>query len=233
MLSQLIHEKGEFELKYTFPQFLHSTLDSWLRVSCRQDEIYPISRVQTIYLETTRGDCLAEKVNSDFFKTKYRVRWYELETLPVGDEATVFLEIKSKVGAKRIKQRRISKVPSRQLKSSSLSDVFHARWTELMGSETEGVLPNLHPLVQISYTRKRFVEPFTGARLSLDYDIRVEKTNGLMLPPPTNMALPSGVFEIKSPSDSPPPILEYFLTNVVRKANFSKYEQCVLSLDNV
>ena len=71
-------------------------------------EIYPESRVQSIYLEAADARSYYEKVNSDFFKTKFRVRWYETkEGRPYSDDnqVPVFLEKKMKVGAKRLKRR--------------------------------------------------------------------------------------------------------------------------------
>ncbi len=98
MLSKLLEEKGEFELKYTFPNHCRAILESWLAVSCKRDKSYPTSIVQSIYLETTLAESYQEKVNSDFFKTKYRVRWYETEDgrpFVQTDNVPVFLETDS------------------------------------------------------------------------------------------------------------------------------------------
>jgi hypothetical protein len=108
-----------------------------------------------------------------------------------------------------------------------LSSAFHHQWHGLFGEKECEDIPHFQPFIQISYVRKRFVDRFSGARLSLDYDIRVEKSNEFLLPPPTNTFLPMAVFEVKSSSDTPPQTLHYFTKNLVRKANFSKYETCV------
>jgi hypothetical protein len=232
MLSHLIEKKGEFELKYTFPNFLSPTLESWLITSCRKDKKYPESKVQSIYLETLNSDSYQEKVNSDFFKTKYRVRWYETPDLTDsnnGDHYPIFLEKKMKVGAKRLKHRWAIRSNFKALRLKKLSSKFHQNWHDLI-AEKEAI-PYLCPLIQISYTRKRFIDSFSGARFSLDYNIRVEKTNSLMLPPPQPEPLETSVFEVKSNSETPPFSIQYLVQNLAKKNTFSKYERCVSCLN--
>ena len=232
MLSKLIEKNGEFELKYTFPNFLSPTLESWLKINCRKDKKYPESRVQSIYLETLNSDSYQEKVNSDFFKTKYRVRWYETQDMTDnsdGDHYPIFLEKKMKVGAKRLKDRWITQSNFENLKQNELTSKFHQKWHDLIAEKE--VVPYLSPLIQISYTRKRFIDFFSGARFSLDYNIRVEKTNSLMLPPPQLEPLETSVFEVKSDSDTPPFSIQYLVKNLAKKNTFSKYERCVSCLD--
>ncbi|MBT8362703.1 MAG: VTC domain-containing protein [Deltaproteobacteria bacterium] len=234
MLSKLVEEKGEFELKYTFPNYFRSPLESWLSVCCKKDPNYPKSRVQSIYLETNLAESYQEKVNSDFFKTKYRVRWYETDygrPFEEADKIPVFLENKMKIGTKRLKNRWIVETSFYKLSSENLNSQFHGCWYEMFSDKKEDFIPYLQPFVQISYTRKRFLDSITGSRLSLDYDIRVEKTNSSLLPPAHKIPLDVGVFEVKSKSNSPPHSLVYLTTNIVKKANFSKYEQCVSSLE--
>jgi hypothetical protein len=234
VLTQQLETKGEFELKYIFPNHGRTTLESWLLVNCKKDSAYPESRIQSIYLETTLGDSYQEKVNSDFFKTKYRVRWYENSAgRPITESFNipVFLENKMKIGTKRLKYRWIAETDFNELKAQSLSSQYHKIWYEMFLRNKNEIIPHLTPFIQISYTRKRFIDSITKTRLSLDYDIRVEKTNSLVLPPPHNVFLDVGVFEVKSKSNCPPSSLAYLTTNLVKKANFSKYEQCVCSLE--
>lgn len=230
MLTKLLEKKGEFEIKYTFPNLCRGMLESWLLVNYKKDPSYPESRIHSIYLETSLADSYQEKANSDFFKTKYRVRWYENRYgRPFVEGATVpvFLENKMKIGSKRLKNRWVVKENFDSLKAHNLNSHFHTRWYEMFKENKEEIIPNLQPFIEISYTRKRFIESITQTRLSLDYDIRVEKTNSFLLPPPPKIAMDVGVFEVKSKSNCPPQSLAYLTTNLVNKANFSKYEQCV------
>ncbi len=230
MLSDLLHKKGEFELKYTFPNLVSPALGSWLSLNCKIDKEYPESRVQSIYLETLNADSYFEKINSDFFKTKFRVRWYEMAekkgVQKEGDTA-FFLEKKMKVGAKRLKNRWIYHTGKDKVDRMPLSSAYHQQWHGLFAEKGGEDIPHFQPFIQISYIRKRFVDLFSGARLSLDFDIRVEKSNELLLPPPTKTFLPMAVFEVKSSSDAPPQSLHFIIKNMVRKTNFSKYERCV------
>lgn len=232
MLSKLLQEKGEFELKYTYPNLSAPTVDSWLRLNCKPDQEHPESRVQSIYLETLNAESYFEKANSDFFKTKFRVRWYESldrKKFEGNGITPFFLEKKMKIGAKRLKQRWLQQEKKETSDKMPLSSAFHQKWHGLFAKENMDT-PQLQPFIQISYIRKRFVDLFSGARLSLDYNIRVEKSNQTLLPPPTNSFLPTAVFEVKSSSDTPPQTLHFLTKTLVRKANFSKYENCVSHL---
>lgn len=234
VLTKLLEKKGEFELKYTFPNMSRASLESWLLVNCKKDPSYPESRVHSIYLETNLAESYQEKVNSDFFKTKYRVRWYEnRHGRPFSEGVTVpvFLENKMKIGSKRLKDRWVVDENFDNLKTKNLNSIFHSKWYKLFLDFKDETIPNLHPFIQVSYTRKRFIDTITNTRLSLDFDIRVEKTNSILLPPPHKVALDVGVFEVKSKSNCPPQSLAYLTTNLVKKANFSKYEQCVSSVE--
>ena len=230
MLTHQIEKEGEFELKYTFPNYLTPLIDSWLNAKFEKDSKYPESIVQSIYLESRGANSYQEKVNSDFFKTKYRVRWYETKDIynkPTTDDFPLFLEKKMKVGAKRLKQRWHIQSNLDKLKLRSLNSTIHKALHDIISENELGSIRHLYPFIQISYTRKRFIDSFSGARLSLDTDIRIEKTNNSLLPPPTRIPLELGVFEVKSGLNESSPSLEYLLQRFVKKATFSKYERCV------
>lgn len=233
MLKELIEKKGEFELKYTFHNLLYPTIDAYLSQLCTQDTEYPASKVQSIYLETKDRMSLQEKVNSDFFKTKFRIRWYEiLDGNPTNHNDTpLFLEKKEKVGAKRIKKRKQISTRLHDLNKYPLGSAYHQKWNRLFNVEMQEIVSHLDPFIQISYTRKRYTDPATGTRLSLDYNIHVERTNGLLLPPEIDLKLETGVFEVKSKTGVLPEALNHLASHFIRKDNFSKYEQCVLFLD--
>jgi len=233
MLTKVLEEDGEFELKYTFPQILSKSIEGWLAITCKKDEVYPESRVQSIYLEAPDARSYHEKINSDFFKTKFRVRWYETrEGRPYGDDdqTTVFLEKKMKVGSKRLKNRWASSIKFNELKNNGLNSTFHGNWYQQFTQQTK-ISSVLQPYIQISYIRKRFVDQNTGIRLSLDCNIKVERTNSQFLPPPPDRALDVGVFEIKSKNNEPPARLAFLTSNIVSKDRFSKYERCISSLE--
>ena len=229
----MLEKDGEFELKYTFPAVLLKSIESWLAITCKKDEMYPESRVQSIYLEAADASSYQEKINSDFFKTKFRVRWYETrEGRPYDDDnqTTVFLEKKMKVGAKRLKKRWVSSACFDELKQNDLNSTFHGSWYHEFIKRSE-ISNFLQPFIQVSYTRKRYVELNSGIRLSLDCNIRVERTNSQFLPPAPDLALDVGVFEIKGRKDAPPAMVAFLTSNIVSKDHFSKYERCISFLE--
>lgn len=219
---------GEFEHKYTFQNAQAPVLEGWIGFYCLKDEKYPISKVESIYLESLNGKAYAEKINSDFFKTKHRVRWYEDPSHCESErdnETQIFIEKKMKFGSQRRKIRKSALLRLHEIKGNALTSVFHQRWQTFF--HESGTTSNLQPYLQISYLRKRFTDPLSGTRLSLDYNIRVERSNPLYLPPPVIAELPFGVFEIKSNTSEIPESLKYLTRNLARKTSFSKYEQCV------
>ena len=233
MLTKVLQEEGEFELKYTYPHVLSHSIENWLAITCKKDHTYPESRVQSIYLESVDSRSYEEKVNSDFFKTKYRVRWYETRVgQPYGNDSqfTVFLEKKMKVGAKRLKKRWVSETKFNELEKNNLNSPFHADWYKQFAQHAE-VSTFLQPIIQISYTRKRFIDTASGIRISLDNNIKVERTNSRFLPPPPSLGLDVGVFEIKGRQEMPPAMLTYLTSNIVSKDRFSKYERCISFLE--
>ena len=55
----------------------HATpLASWLAAVCHPERAYPPARVVTVYFDTPDLALLGEKIDSDYLKTKVRVRWY-------------------------------------------------------------------------------------------------------------------------------------------------------------
>jgi hypothetical protein len=229
MLLEPSPRKGEYELKFAFPDIMSSAIDSWLRFHCRVDDTYPSSRVQSIYYETQDMTSLSEKINSDYFKTKYRLRWYESsdgERDSRENSTKVFLEKKQKIGALRLKERTIARTEIDQLINNGLESRYHQDWCDHFLRELD-LLPRLFPFIQLSYIRKRFIDKQTGARLSLDYGIRVEKTNLGYLQPALRRKLDLGVFEIKGDAESPPPALHFLTQYFTRKTAFSKFERCV------
>jgi len=72
--------------------------------TCRNDPEFPRNIIASIYYDTRGWKFLREKVDSDYLKTKVRVRWYHNpETLELEENA--FIEVKSKTGAPRSKFR--------------------------------------------------------------------------------------------------------------------------------
>ncbi len=224
---------AEFEMKYTFHNSYTQNLINYLDMHYSLDNKYPFAKIQSIYLDDFQQSSYKEKINSDFLKTKYRVRWYEevnnseLQQLSQDEKASyVFLEKKMKVGSQRNKERKkVYPIFFYDIKKKPLHYFCHNCWKQYFISW--GVHKDLEPLVQISYVRRRYIEEYSRTRINLDYNITVEKSNELHLPKAEGVLLFEGVLEVKRDVLCPPESLVYVTRNMVRKSNFSKYERCL------
>jgi hypothetical protein len=215
----------EQELKFLLPGIRASAALAWLRSVGRPDPQFPGGIVSTIYYDTPDLAYLREKVNSDYLKTKVRLRWYEDQAGPPVD-ATGFLEVKLRIGRHRQKLRVETSYAGTWLAEVPLE---HPRLTEvpaLIQAQGHLVAARLTPLMLIRYERRRYVHPLTSSRLALDSAIRVDRVNRQLVPWHIAAPLDVCVVEIKGAAVDLPPAL-YGLTALgARKASFSKYSAC-------
>ena len=74
------------ETKYVFHRASAPKIICWLKGRVRPDKEYPAGIISSIYYDSRGWDFLNEKINSDYLKSKVRLRWYldfETET-PLG-----------------------------------------------------------------------------------------------------------------------------------------------------
>lgn len=215
----------QHELKYVFSAGRVSHVRRWLETRCRPDPEFSAGTVCSIYYDTRDWQSLGEKINSDYLKTKIRLRWYA--DIRTGDPyPDTFLEAKFKIGGRREKIRVktgkhggwFSRVT---LDNPELLDFPRLLWKE--GVMTHGPF---YPAFRVDYKRLRFIEPVTGARLSLDYDINSPAVNRHMLPGTDPFQLPRAVFELKGPLAQLPGSLYPLINLGCRKESFSKYGEC-------
>ena len=89
------------------------------------------------------------------------------------------------------------------------------------------------PAFQIDYRRSRFIDPHSGARLSLDRNINVPRVNWTMINKRNGQNLKAAVFECKHKADSLPEWLhQVSALSGCRKEAFSKYLKCYEKLQN-
>lgn len=214
-----------YELKYLLPNAVAAPVVDWLRARLRPDPEFPAGTVSSIYYDRQDWRSLGEKTNSDFLKSKIRIRWYSQLDGTVGEERA-FLEAKLKVGCRRRKIRVGIPVSGSALAKMSLADpqlrALPAHLHEL------GVCPapDFEPVFEISYKRLRFVDDATAARCCLDYDIRAPRVNPLRLPFSRPDYLSTAVFEQKGEHDALLPSLCRLTALGLHKGSFSKYGAC-------
>ena len=212
-----------FELKYAVDAAQADAIRSWLATVCRRDPAYPGGFVNSIYFDTPALQHIGEKVNSDYLKTKIRLRWYEI---PGQSSSGSFLEAKFRIGTRREKIRVPIPTDGHPLSRLGLDDQslreLPARLRPL-GVPVSGLL---QPLLVIRYRRDRFVSPMTPTRVSLDTDITVPKVNSGFLATANPTPLRTAVVEVKGAGSKLPRVLHHLFDIGGRKVAFSKYLAC-------
>lgn len=231
-LSQQQPKTREHEIKFTFSSHHVESVVQWLRHRCRLDPDFPHNRVASIYYDTKDWQFLREKMNSDYLKTKFRVRWYQEpgEEKPPGQ---AFIEVKSKIGTPRTKFRMAAPYPASWFAKVPLEDL---RLLDIPYSlKAQGILLKQHlfPVFIVQYERYRFVELVSGTRVCVDYNIGMPRVNRTMLPAANPFPLPTAVLEVKGNVESLPGILSYLLSFNCKKTSFSKYLACYEQLRQI
>ncbi|MCP5102253.1 MAG: VTC domain-containing protein [bacterium] len=213
------------ELKYVFSRGRAHLFRQWLEARCRPDLEFPAGVVCSIYYDTRDWQSLGEKVNSDYLKTKIRIRWYEdihsREPLPDS-----FLEAKYKIGATREKIRLQLHRNGKWFSQITLDNPELLNFPRMLWQKGIMTRAPFYPAFQVNYKRLRFIEPVTKTRLSLDYDICAPAVNSNMLPRTNPFQLPQAVFEVKGTADRLPDSLHPLTALGCRKESFSKYGKC-------
>ncbi len=196
-----------------------------LRQHCRPDAEHPANVVSSLYYDTRDRRGLYEKLNSDFLKTKFRLRWYRDLDGRFGTPGS-FFEIKQRIGSARSKRRFEAPFDASWLDGASLAEPALARTAELLRSH--GVhAPPLVPVFVIRYERHRFLEPSSGLRINLDRRITVARSHPHLTGPRFRAALAQAVLEVKGAhaKELPRPLWPALRLGC-RLGSFSKYATC-------
>ena len=217
----------EYELKFVVPNHHLAPIFDFVKLSCKADAAHPAGIVSSIYYDSIQWDALNEKINSDYIKTKFRLRWYR-EPGSGNFSPTSFAESKHRIGCRRIKSRVATELSPERLDSISLEDAALQSVPEWLRRNGIPTGANLFPSLLVRYTRHRYVEPVTGARVSIDSGISTPRINRRMLPRGTGngASLSHAVIEVKSPLDALPRSLRPLTVYGIRRASFSKYLAC-------
>lgn len=223
---------AQHELKYVFSAGRVFHVRRWLEACCRTDPEFPAGTVCSIYYDTRDWKSLGEKIDSDYLKTKIRLRWYrDIQTgVPSPD---TFLEAKFKIGGRREKVRMKTGKHGDWLSRVTLDNPELLNFPRLLWKEGVMTREPFYPAFRVDYKRLRFIEPVTGARLSLDYDICAPAVNCHMLPGIDPVQLSRAVFEMKGPLSQLPGSLYPLINLGCRKESFSKYGQCYEKIKRV
>ena len=170
-----------------------------------------------------------EKLNSDFLKTKIRLRHYG--SLPGGTPVgNAFLEAKFKLGSCRRKLRAETDWSAQEVRAMDLGGPELQRVPELLLQDVWGLHGEppgpLLPVFEVTYHRFRFVEPRSGARLSIDTQIQVSRVNRSRLPAPRKLPLGRAVLEVKGEHQALPQSLADLNQLGCKREAFSKFGVC-------
>lgn len=215
----------EHEIKYLVSPERTAPIATALAALCRPDPRYPANYVLTLYYDTLRRDSLAEKIDSQFSKSKVRLRWYRDRGGRV-DPGTAMLEHKVRRGSLRRKARVPLDRSPEWLDGAPLDDPDLPGLPALLPSEERVPKAGLFPYFTVRYLRRRFVEPLTGSRVCLDTAISLDRVNRRFLGYRHPAALEAAVLEVKNGSGELPPIMRCLLRLGARRASFSKFGAC-------
>lgn len=200
----------------------------WLQTTCVPDRQYADASVWTIYYDTAGFLSLDEKLNSDYLKTKVRLRWYGTpEGIPQG---SVFIEAKLRVGTRRDKVRVRLDVPAEHLAGKALTDPLLQTVPRLLLDHGIVLGPGWVPMLALRYRRSRFVDSASGTRINFDRDINAVAVNHRYLFACNTGPLPLALVETKGLVDGLPPRLHPLVRLGARKTTFSKYSALVMHL---
>jgi len=215
----------EQEYKYVLTNSLAQSAIQWLKAYCYPDSKFPSGVISSIYYDTYDWQSLQEKSNGDFFKSKFRIRWYaDIDGNNPGDKS--YLEVKYKIGIKREKNRIETSLSGKWLSRASLNDHKLLRILQMLRSEGVRMSKQFYPIFQITYKRLRFIDLATGVRLCIDYDINVPKVNWQMVPRCNSFYLKNAVVEVKGHLTKLPVVLQKVINLGFQKSSFSKYMAC-------
>lgn len=219
----------ENEIKYTINNARCRQVIQWLRCRCRPETQFCTETVSSIYYDTWGWKSLGEKINSDYLKTKIRVRWYSDIAYHRHYDAS-YAEAKFRIGYKRIKIRIQTPFSGERMADTALHDPVLLTIPKLL--EANGVMlgENYFPVYQVTYKRMRFKEPLSGAKVCFDYDIAAPRVNRFMLPIGTPAAIQTSVLELKGSRYELPAFLSPLVEMGFRKTSFSKYSACFQQL---
>ena len=216
----------ESENKYVVPAHQTSSALRILECMCDPDPKFPFGIVSSIYYDSRNWDFLREKRNSDYLKTKVRLRWYEQVQAATDGVDISYAEIKYRIGSKLMKIRMPTEFPGRYLSETTLDNTELLKIPAALAAKGAPIRQPIFPAFSVRYCRRRYVDRLTNARICIDYEISSPKSNPIMLATTFPCVLPKIVLEVKGSDGDFPLGLRNLLKLGFRRESFSKYYEC-------
>lgn len=218
------------ELKYVFPCFAKQSILTDLNSTCIEDQEYSHNTICSLYFDTNDYLLAMEKADSDYCKSKVRIRWYT--TKNNNKPTRCWLEIKNKLGSTRTKHRRLMPEPLNIVLQQLYQDPSgcHASNAfirqQIAKHSPELISVKLQPVFTVSYQRHRFYDPFSMSRIAFDSEVCstvFRNSNDFVV---THAKLDELILEVKGQYETLPYVLRPLAHKGLKKAAFSKYYQC-------
>jgi hypothetical protein len=226
--------RQRFEHKYFVPPGKIPLAEALVRRTCRWDAEYPREQINSLYFDTADLEQHESSLSGEYAKDKVRVRWYGAE--PWRPEAIpdrsisphlvpVWVELKSRRGFASAKQRARMEVEAGLLAPDALRHGILPLSSLLSTVAGFGLLiaRRIEPVIVISYWRCRFIEPFTGSRVSLDTRISSSMVKPGLVARGRQLELSGAVVEVKGTSPELPRCLLELARMGSSWTRFSKY----------
>jgi VTC domain-containing protein len=215
----------ERELKFLVPEFRSGSLRLWLDAVCTPERAYPPALVCTTYFDTPGLSLLGEKIDSDYLKTKVRIRWYaSLDGDASG--SPVFTEVKYRIGGRRDKIRVALDVEAVRLAATPLHAPIWRSLVDRLRTKAPIVPARLDPILSLRYARYRYLDRVSGGRVTVDQGIAVTALNESRITGRVPARLPVAVLEYKGALDDLPRHLAPAIRFGARRGSCSKYLAC-------
>ncbi len=211
------------EAKFTMHASAVPNVMALMQERLSEDGAFPTARISSLYYDTPDLRFVADKRNSDYLKQKVRLRWYDNPDTGVTDP-DAFFEVKNKNGAIRRKFRVALRGEAPHLAALDLTSAELCSLPARLAEDGPFLPVGLEPFLVVSYLRKRFVLERTQTRISLDWDIRMPRSQPRFGPAP-DRPLDTAVVELKGDLRALPPELQELSALGVRLGSFSKYGQ--------
>lgn len=214
------------ERKYPLPAARAGLLTAWLDARLPRDAQYAVGVVTSCYYDTAQLDSYQDSADGEFTKQKLRLRWYGD---PVDPYAGVWLELKSRDGARSVKER--VRYPSTGAPNQlgliiPEREELARRIRDLHGFAALPLEPTLQPTALIRYERIRWQAADGSVRAALDTEVRAADPRGA----PIWLPIREGsVLELKSAGELPAQLAHLGRLGLRRTAH-SKYALAVESL---
>jgi hypothetical protein len=215
----------ERELKFLVPEFRSRSLRFWLDAVCTPERAYPPALVCTTYFDTPGLSLLGEKIDSDYLKTKVRIRWYaSLDGDASG--SPVFAEVKYRIGGRRDKIRVALDVEAVRLAATPLHAPIWRSLVDRLRTKAPIVPARLDAILSLRYARYRYLDRVSGGRVTVDQGIAVTALNESRITGRVPARLPVAVLEYKGALDDLPRHLAPAIRFGARRRSCSKYLAC-------